>query len=227
MRSAFGADLYRTYFLEKALSTYETDEEKVEALKKWWKENGVSVIGGITIGLGAVFGWRAWIDYHDRLAQEASAAFEQLIVSVETGNADSARQQSKLIREEYGSTPYSALAALMEARVEVDAGDATAAQAALKQAISQAPDPAIAQVAVLRLVRVLIDQGDLPEAKALIDKHDRDDGFSPDFAALRGDIAAAGGDNATARAAYTLAIAAGAANAEMLGLKLENLPPAE
>ena len=33
------------------MSTYETDEEKVEALRKWWKDNGTSVIGGIVISM--------------------------------------------------------------------------------------------------------------------------------------------------------------------------------
>ena len=27
------------------MSTYQTEEEQVEAIKKWWKENGKSVIG--------------------------------------------------------------------------------------------------------------------------------------------------------------------------------------
>jgi len=27
------------------------DEEQVEALKKWWSENGKSVVGGVVLGL--------------------------------------------------------------------------------------------------------------------------------------------------------------------------------
>ena len=40
------------------MNVYETDEEKVEAIKGWWKENGLSVAGGLAIGLAAVFGRR-------------------------------------------------------------------------------------------------------------------------------------------------------------------------
>ena len=39
------------------MNAYETDEEKVEAIKGWWKENGISVVGGLALGLAAVFGW--------------------------------------------------------------------------------------------------------------------------------------------------------------------------
>ncbi|MDH5355953.1 MAG: tetratricopeptide repeat protein, partial [Gammaproteobacteria bacterium] len=35
----------------------ETDEEQVEKLKKWWQENGRSVIAGIIIGVGGLFGY--------------------------------------------------------------------------------------------------------------------------------------------------------------------------
>jgi predicted negative regulator of RcsB-dependent stress response len=209
------------------VNTYDTDEEKVEAIKNWWKDNGTSVITGVVIGLGAVFGWRAWVDYQDRVGQQASSAFEQLMASVETGQGDSARKQADALAAEHGSTAYAALAAMVRARVELDAGNPAAARGALEQAIAQAPDPAIAQVAALRLARVLVGEGDLDAATAVIDKHAPGSaGFAADYDALRGDIAAARGKPDEAREAYTRAIAAGAANTALLQLKLDNLPPA-
>ncbi|MBS1202965.1 MAG: hypothetical protein H6R22_1474, partial [Chromatiaceae bacterium] len=47
-----------------------------------------------------------------------------------------------------------------------------------------------------------------------------------DFAAVRGDIAAARGDIAQAREEYEKAIAAGSGLAELIRLKLDNLPAA-
>lgn len=208
------------------MNTYETDEEKVEAIKKWWKDNGVSVVGGVAIGLGAVFGWRAWVDHRDNVGQQASAAFEQLMVSAQTGSTDTARTQAQLLGKEYDGTPYATLAALVRARVEVEAGDTGAARAALEQAIEQAPEPAIAHIAALRLVRVLLAEGDPKSASAAIEKHDDGGRFGADFDALRGDVAAVAGRQDEAREAYARAIANGAANAELLQLKLDNLPPA-
>jgi predicted negative regulator of RcsB-dependent stress response len=205
---------------------YETDEEKVEALKKWWKENGTSVVAGIVIGLGAIFGWRAWNDYRGSIRQQASAAFEQLLVSADKGEIQSALAQSKLLTEEYTSTTYATFAALVRARVELQAGNMAGAQAALEQAIARSPDPGITRIAALRLARVLIAEGDLEAASSLVAEHDDGGSFAGAFAAVRGNIAEAQGRTAEARAAYDKAIAAGAPSSDQLRLKLENLPPA-
>jgi predicted negative regulator of RcsB-dependent stress response len=208
------------------LNAYETDEEKVEALKKWWKDNGLSVVAGVGIGLAAVFGWRGWIGYQDSVAQQASAAFEQLLAAAEGGNTEVALKQAEVLAKDYGSTSYAAFAALMRARIELESGNTAAAQAALQDAIAKAPEPGLARIAALRLARILIDEGDLPGAKAVMDKHGDSGSFAGDFAALRGDIAAAEGRTQDARQAYQEALAAGAAAPDLLRLKLENLPPA-
>ncbi len=208
------------------MNVYETDEEKVEAIKGWWKENGLSVAGGLAIGLAAVFGWRAWVDHQEGQAQQASAAFEQLVATVETGNADAARTQARLLLEKHGDSAYGALTQLMLAKVEIAAQQPQAARQALEQAMAKAPEPGLAKVAALRLARLLMAQGEGEAALALIAHEDRGGPFAADFAALRGDLALASGRVAEARADYERAIAQGAANTALLRLKLENLPPA-
>lgn len=208
------------------MSTYETDEEKVEAIKKWWKDNGVSVIAGIAIGLGAVFGWRAWVNYQEGVRQEASAAFEQLMAAAEVEPAEAALARAQAIVTNYGSTPYAALAQLMAARIASGAGDKQTAREALESVIAKAPDPGIASIAALRLARLLLSTGELDAARALISRHEGGGGFAGDFAAVRGDIAVAAGDHAEARRAYEQALATGTANPSLVQLKLDNLPPA-
>lgn len=208
------------------MNIYETDDEKVEAIKAWWKENALSVAGGLVIGLAAVFGWRTWVEYRDNLAQQASAAFEQLVATVESGNAAAARSQATLLLEKHGNTAYGALTQFLLARVEIAARQPEAARQALEKAMAQAPEPGLAKVAALRLARLLIAQGDMEAAAALIAKQDQRGPFAADFTALKGDIALAGGRIGEAKAAYDQAIAQGAANAELLQLKVENLPPA-
>ncbi|MGA7978940.1 MAG: tetratricopeptide repeat protein [Chromatiaceae bacterium] len=208
------------------MNVYETDDEKVEALKKWWKENGVSVVAGVVIGLGAVFGWRFWVSYQDTRAQAASAAFEQLMAAADAGNVEAARKHAETIEDHYGSTAYAALASLVRARVELGAGNSAGARAALRQAIEDAPDQGLAEIATLRLARVLVSSGDLSGARDLLSRYQNSGGFTGDFYSVQGDIAAAEGRPAEARKAYQEALAAGAADPELLQLKLENLPPA-
>lgn len=61
----------------------QTDEEKAEAIKKWWKENGIAVVTGVAIGLAAIFGWRGWMSYQEQRGQQASLAFEELLMTTD------------------------------------------------------------------------------------------------------------------------------------------------
>jgi len=201
-----------------------TDEETVDAIKRWWKSNGTSVIAGVVIGLAAVFGWRAWVDHRDSVAQRASLGFEQVLASAGTGNAEVTEQQAEALIEAYTDTPYAMLADLTLARVRVEQDDLAGAETALRKALERAPDPALTKLAAYRLARVLIAAGDLDAAMAVIAQYDDGGAFAADFAGLRGDIAAAREDWDAARAAYTEAIAGGAALSRIIELKLQDLP---
>ena len=54
------------------MNEYVTDDEQVERIKKWWSDNGSSVVAGLVIGIGGLMGWRYWVDYKDNQAAEAS-----------------------------------------------------------------------------------------------------------------------------------------------------------
>lgn len=208
------------------MAEYETDDEKVEAIKKWWRENGFSVAAGVAIGLTAVFGWRAWVSHREAVSQQASTAFEQLMITAEGEDTAMALAQAKAIRDGFGSTAYASLADLMEARVKLKAGDPAGAVAILERVAAKAPDPALARIAALRQARILLDQGDLDRAGAIAAKYADSGSFGGDFAAIQGDIAASQGRIAEARQAYERAIAAGASLSQLLRLKLDNLPAA-
>ena len=40
-----------------------TDNERVEQLKAWWRENGWFLIGGVALGALALFGWNQYTAY--------------------------------------------------------------------------------------------------------------------------------------------------------------------
>ena len=208
------------------MSEYETDDEKVEAIKKWWKENGTSVVAGVVIGLALVFGWRGWVGYRDSVAAHASSDFEQLLANANQGETESVTKEAELLNEDYTSTPYAALGSLVSAKVRYEAGDVTGAVAELQRVIAKAPDPALARLAGLRLARIQVAEGQLDAAAATVNAHDDGQSFTGDFAAVRGDIAAARGDSANARAEYEKAIAAGTGLSQLIRLKLDNLPAA-
>ena len=63
------------------MDVYKTEEEQVEAIKKWWSENGKSIIAGIIIGIAAIFGWRGYENHTAMQAKAASMLYEQLLVA--------------------------------------------------------------------------------------------------------------------------------------------------
>ncbi len=203
------------------MSVYQTEEEQVEALKRWWKENGTSIIAGIVLGLGGIFGWQAWGSYQDRVGKEASQAFNQLANAVDRGDTESASKQAELLRLEHGGTSYAQFAALAQARLKLEQGDSAAARSQLEWVIAEAKESTIKHLAQLNLARILISDGDLDGAAKLVDI--TDGGFAGEFAVLRGDIALQRGDKQSAHDAYTLAMTQEVNNPGLLQMKLDDL----
>jgi predicted negative regulator of RcsB-dependent stress response len=207
------------------MSTYQTEEEQVEAIKRWWKENGTSVIAGLVIGLGGVFGWQAWGNYQDRVGAEASAAFSQLIGAVQRGDSESAEKQAELLNANFEGSSYALFSALTEARLKMEAGDRAAAKLKLEWVIRESKVPALSQLAQLNLARALLDEGDLTAAEQQAGINTG--GFAGEFAVLRGDIAHAKGDLEGAAAAYTEAMTQEVSDRALLQMKLDDLAVAK
>lgn len=201
---------------------YQSEEEQVEAIKKWWRENGRSIIVGAIIGIGAVFGWRGWQDYQMQTNAQASVIFAQLVQNLAGGQAESATQQGKVLRDDFSSTAYAVFAALAEARNQVEQGKIDAAKSQLNWVLEQGTTAGFQQIARLRLARLLLAEGDLDGATALLDQG-IPGAFAGDYAALRGDIALAQQDTETAIRAYQLALAENTGNPALVQMQLDNL----
>jgi len=199
-----------------------SEEEQVEALKSWWKENGRSVVGGVVLGLGAVFGWQAWNQYQDRVAGQGSEMFSSLASALKANDYESASKVAGSMIEQYQGSAYGIFAALDLARVRVEQGDSAAAQAMLRTALQQGGDASLIQIARLRLARLLFSDGKLDESLAVIAEADKDS-FQGELAELRGDIARAKGDKAAASAAYQEALTSSVSNEALVQIKLEDL----
>ena len=73
------------------MDVYNTEEEQVEAIKKWWNENGKSIIAGIIIGVIAIFGWRSYENHTAMQAKAASILYEQLLVASRKNDTNNIR----------------------------------------------------------------------------------------------------------------------------------------
>lgn len=201
------------------MSTYQTEEEQVEAIKKWWKDNGKSVVGGIVLGFAIIGGWQGWQGYQTNQGETASMIFDAMRQTVRTGEPTEAIEQGKRLIGEYGGTAYASFAALELARLAYERSEKAAAREHLQWVTESAPDPAIAELARLRLGRLLLDMGEHEALQGLLQAAPLP-AFAGDFAVLRGDLARAGGDEAAAGEAYREALTAGVQNEALLRMKL-------
>ena len=78
------------------MNTFRTEEEQLDAIKRWWRENGISTAVGVVLALGAVFGWRGWQDHQQNRAAEASAVFQQLLEADAAYQRDGTRKLAAL-----------------------------------------------------------------------------------------------------------------------------------
>ncbi len=198
------------------------DDEQVEVLKKWWKENGMSVIGGAVLGLAAVGGWQYWQQHTQSRAEQASALFEQFRQTTLSGDQLAIEAQGKQLLEIFPGSTYAVFTALEMAKSDYQAGRPEVAEQYLQWALDNADDEALKQVVKLRLARLRLDTGNIDGAARLIGEAGGDN-FAGEFAALRGDIAVAKGDKQAARSAYNKALKLGIGTAALVEMKLAEL----
>jgi predicted negative regulator of RcsB-dependent stress response len=199
-----------------------SEEEQVEALKKWWSENGKSVVAGVVLGLGGVFGWQAWTQHQKSVSEEASEMYQALSQSMTMNAFKDAESQAKSLLTQHGGSTYAVFAALDLAKVKLAQGEMAEVKTQLQWVIDNAGVNSLRQVARLRLARVLLGEGDFDAASAVIAQATTDS-YRGDFAELRGDIALAKGDAASARASYQEALENEVGNMAVVQMKLNDL----
>mgnify|MGYP001818474615 CR=1 FL=1 len=97
----------------------ETEEEQVEKLKAWLKENGLSIVLGIVVGVGGIGGYNYWTHLQETTAAEASAQYSNLMEALQAGNDEQVQQRADTLLADYSSTEYAVLARLALARMHV------------------------------------------------------------------------------------------------------------
>jgi predicted negative regulator of RcsB-dependent stress response len=208
------------------VSEYLSEEEQVEALKKWWKENGFSVAAGAVIGLAGVFGWQAWSQHQEEISEQASARFDQMQSSAIVGPLESVEKQAEILKTEHKDSGYTLFAGLLLAKAQQEKGDIEGARTQLEWVVANGNDSSFQQIARLRLARLLLGEGDADKAAAVIADAPVDN-FAGEFAALRGDIARAKDDLTGAREAYQEALEKGVGDSGLVMMKIDDLAIAD
>jgi predicted negative regulator of RcsB-dependent stress response len=207
------------------MDIYASDEEKAEAIKQWWRDNGRSVVAGVILGGAAIFGLRYWTTHQDVQAQNASVLYQQAAIQMNQSEYEQAQSTVSQLTEEYASTAYAVFAALELAQVAIKKNELNKAEEQLNWVIDNAKLSAHRDLARLRLVQIHLQQDNYAVANDLI-QNSETAAFSSLFAELEGDIALAQGKADDALVAYQRAVASmtiGDPRQQLLQLKLDDV----
>lgn len=189
------------------MEVYETEEQQVEAVKKWAKENGMSLILGLAIGLSSVGGWKYYQSEQKSHNLQASDMYMSLLSQMAVSNDEAGfNAQVDQLASNYSDTPYAALASLMLAKHDYEKGNVQAAISKLSWASKNATDIETQQVAQTRLIRVYLSEKMHEEARALLNMP-HPESFDAAYEELKGDLHVDKNELAEARVAYDKAIA--------------------
>jgi predicted negative regulator of RcsB-dependent stress response len=205
---------------------YLSERQQIDWLRATLKENAPWALASVVITIGLFVGYQQWKAWGERQSATAAQKYEATLDALARGDAEGAGRVVKELRESYGRTPYSDLAALALARFDVEGAKLADAAGLLESVIQNTHDADLATVARLRLARVQRADGKPDAALATLAAAPAGTA-SPAFADIRGDVLLDKGDKAGALAAWREALASKSAgvNRELVELKIAALEP--
>lgn len=206
------------------METYQTEEQQVEAIKKFWQENGNFIIGGILVGLGSFVGFNYYKDSKLESEESTTAAYMEMMQAAET-NGDNFAQEGEAFINAHKESSFASFTSLALAKDAVSHKDWTGAAKHLQMAIDNAADEGVKSIALLRLARVQLQQEQADKALATLST-EMAEGFAGVAEEVKGDAYLMQGKPELARTSYQAAIDAlgtAAASNQSLQMKLDNL----
>jgi len=217
-----------------AFSTEE--EESLDALKRWWKESGRSLLVGVVVFAVGYLGWMQWQRSQSASTAAASDLYEQmgsaLVVPPGQPVSDELRNSAQGIiaqlKNEYPKSVYALYGSLFGARLAVEDNDLNRAESELQWLLDNAntgffgsADEGLVITAQLRLARVILSQGEAQRALDLL-AGVTPGNFAADYNEIRGDAYVSLGQTDAARTSYEAAMQAGSTTGT-LQMKLTDL----
>jgi len=208
------------------VESYLSEKEQWEAIRGWFRENGLWIVAGIAVGALGIGGWRWWDSHLDQVGREASGKYEQMLSALGRGDRTEALVLLGDLDHNYSSSPYVDQAKLAAAGVYVNENQLDKANTELQAVIQHSKDLQLALLARLRLARVQIAQHKPDDALATLNGVEPG-AFASRFHEVRGDADYAKGDKAGAlneyRAARGMDVGSGVTDTSLLDLKISDL----
>lgn len=197
-----------------------TEEQQVEAIKKFWKENGTAIVLGAVLGFGGLWGWRYYNAEQIASQEQASDSYETAVQAL--GQDQSAFTNVKNFVNENDDSSYAVMAAFRLAKEAVARGDFTEAESQLGWITKSPKAPAVLKdVANLRLARVQAEGENYTGALATLGNI-TSESYKAQVEEVKGDIYQRQGMLEEAKKAYSAALESDETS-NLVQMKLDDL----
>lgn len=152
------------------MQVYQHEEEQIQALKQWWRQQGSLFLTVLTMTLIFAGAWYFW-QYRQASHQQRAAVFYDHLQQqrLQHDLADQ-RLLSERLLSRYNDTLYAEYAALDMAKEQLAKDDMPAAKASLRWVIDHAKQSGAKHLASLRLARLFLMEKNPAEALVLLDQ---------------------------------------------------------
>ncbi len=204
------------------MEIYSSEEQQVEAIKRFWQEYGKAILGGAVLGLAALYGFRFYQAEQREAAEAASSKFSQLVGQRDASASEDWLAQAQGFIDGSKADNYAVLAALLAAKDAVTLQQFDKAASQLNWVLANTKQPELLAVTQLRLARLQREQGQLDAALATLAKP-VPQSFAAMQAELKGDVLVQAERLAEAKTAYQQALSSAGQNTQLLQIKLDEL----
>ncbi|HDZ8009975.1 TPA: YfgM family protein [Citrobacter amalonaticus] len=204
------------------MEIYENENDQVDAIKRFFAENGKALAVGVILGVGALVGWRYWNSHQTESARSASLSYQTVVSSLSAGKAEDLSAAEKFAAD--NKNTYGALASMELAQQFVDQNQLEKAAVQLQQGLAATSDENLNAVITLRLARVQVQLKQADTALKTLESV-KGEGWAAIVADLRGEALLSKGDKQGARSAWEAGVKSNASPAlsEMMQMKINNL----
>lgn len=205
------------------MEVYTTENEQIDAIKRFIANNGKALLIGLVIGVGAIIGWNYWQSHQAKSLQESAQSFEQISSQLQTGSNQALAAAERFASET--NNIYGVLTNIELAKIAVEKNDIAGAEKTLLKALAIAKLDDLKDLLNVRLARVQLALNK-PDQALITLTQVQDKGWSAIVEDIRGDILLKKGDIAGARAAYSKGIESSGAEMmkTILKIKINSLP---
>ncbi|PHM27349.1 YfgM family protein [Xenorhabdus budapestensis] len=204
------------------MEAYTTEIEQVDAIKRFFVDNGKYIAVGLVLGIGAIVGWRYWQSHQTNQLQDTAVQFEQLNKSLASDSKESITAVEKFANET--NNIYGVMMDMELAKHAADKNDLAQAEKYLLVASGKAKDQNMVDLSNIRLARVQLAEDKTDAALKTLEQV-KSKGWRLIAEDIRGDILAKKGNIKGAREAYSNGLSAQGSQAlkSMIQIKLDNL----